>query len=125
MNKATHTVTVHWRKTGVSEQGLLVSSTPFSVEILLEGEDEPFRFIGIGSARWMDADHHRRVSINWHGKRCGCCGRVYRHEEWAEIPSKGIENYGGDMVLDYRDCSCGNTLAMPVLKGKADDSPSV
>lgn len=53
----------------------------------------------------MTSDHDRET---W-PKRCAMCGRVYRDRyEWGQLAPKGIT-----FDLDWRDCPCGNTLAIP------------
>lgn len=43
-------------------------------------------------------------------KRCRC-GQVYCGHEWAELPYVGEQNYEGE-VLEFRNCSCGSTIAV-------------
>lgn len=45
-------------------------------------------------------------------KRCGCCGQAYTRRRWLQLKSGGVQP--GEEPLQYRQCFCGSTLAVPV-----------
>jgi hypothetical protein len=42
-------------------------------------------------------------------KVCSCCGREYTRDDWHDLPSIGVT-----LELEWRQCPCGNTLALEV-----------
>jgi len=48
-------------------------------------------------------------------KFCANCGRVYTPDQWRQLRSRGLGTGLSDAEpLSYRDCPCGNTLAVIV-----------
>lgn len=54
-------------------------------------------------------------------RACSCCGVIILSlAAWKALPAKGIQrDESGAPLLEYRDCACQSTLAIPVSVGAA------
>lgn len=65
------------------------------------------------------------AQLNDWPKRCGTCGRHYNLFEWQKLPLACNRNAptgeydDGEHVLEFRNCTCGSTLA--VIKGPSQN----
>ena len=54
-------------------------------------------------------------------KKCNCCDRVvHTLDEWNKLPYIGTRDFI-DEILEYRQCSCNNTLVFRTFKGRSPD----
>lgn len=61
--------------------------------------------------------------MNTWPKKCPCCPRSYTRETWTVLPFVGEKALDdGEPVLQYRNCSCGSTLAIVVESDVADEA---
>ncbi|MBX3210650.1 MAG: hypothetical protein KF850_01310 [Labilithrix sp.] len=47
-------------------------------------------------------------------KQCRGCGASYEEDGWKDLPYVGIDP---SYRLEFRNCPCGSTLAVPVAPG--------
>ena len=50
-----------------------------------------------------------KTAVPW-PKRCRGCGASYEEASWKALPFVGIDY---DYDLEFRNCGCGSTLAVP------------
>lgn len=55
-------------------------------------------------------------------KTCSCCGRAISREEWQRLEYLGVQEipedeFGPAESLEYRNDTCGSTLAVEVVNG--------
>jgi len=53
-------------------------------------------------------------------KRCNCCGQQYTETTWRGLHYVGLWEL--DQPLELRNCTCGSTLALPVMPDSGDTS---
>lgn len=60
---------------------------------------------------WNEALSGRLAGLRKIVKQCGVCRAAYSPAVWARLPLLGFIRDEVD-VLELRNCTCGNTLAM-------------
>lgn len=48
---------------------------------------------------------------------CPKCGKLYTITSWIALPNLGSAKYPWGEVLEYRNCSCGTTMAHQMEEG--------